>query len=311
MPMHAAALRLFLSECTATAFKDEIETKGSLASALQIRHKIRDTDLDRIFTLANEADANTLRRCYYVYTLQLYAGSAYSTLEPIMNANPGTLAGVQVTPHWDPQKTHSFGSIYAAEPMNLFPGWSLTNARNNQNMLDAHFLMVHKDGGISTDLHGASSSGSKSQTVGMQISEALDPLDEQTTEDRLGGGKPSGLKQIYSPYSKNLKEKEPAMSEKIKKLHGEKRRPYNVSQAISKFEKLSKYMANSTLAGEHHYRLLYDSLALQKLTDLNLLSAQKYWSRHRGVVMKEIDVVLTDLRRESASDHAMTLRHYK
>jgi hypothetical protein len=309
--MHKAALNLFLAECTATALREEIELKGSLASALQIRHKIRDTDLKRLFELADEAPPDTFRRCYYVYTLQLYAGSAYSTLEPIMSAAAHTLANVQVSPHWDPLKTHNFGSIYAAEPMNLFPGWSLTNARNNQFMLDAHRLMKHSDGGFSTDLHGETPSSSTTRTVGMQISGALRQEDERMTEKRLDGGKLSGLKPLYSPYSKSLKESEPFMSEKMKKLHGEERRKYDKSQALGKFEKISLEMKRTTVAGTDHYRLLFESLALQQVNNQTLLDAQTYWSRHRIAVQKEIDVLINDLRLEDAQDHAMTLRHYK
>ncbi|WP_233210960.1 hypothetical protein, partial [Pseudoxanthomonas sp. KAs_5_3] len=63
--------------------------------------------------------------------------------------------------------------------MNLFPGWSLTNARNNQMMLDPHLLMLHSDGGISTDLNGKVSSKATSRTIGMQVSGALRSEDEQ------------------------------------------------------------------------------------------------------------------------------------
>lgn len=102
MSMHKAALDLFLAECTATALKSEIELRGTLASALQIRHKIRDTDLQTLFKLANAAEPHTFTRIYYVLTLQLFAGSAYKDLRPLFDAVQGNLEHAQVMPHWDP-----------------------------------------------------------------------------------------------------------------------------------------------------------------------------------------------------------------
>ena len=64
MTMHKAALKLFLEECMATTLRKEIELEGTLASALQIRHKIRDVDLQKIFDLANGARPNSIRRHY-------------------------------------------------------------------------------------------------------------------------------------------------------------------------------------------------------------------------------------------------------
>lgn len=310
MTMHAAALRLFLAECTATSLKKEVELKGSLASALQVRHKIRDTDLGKLFDLADKAPPDTYRRHYYVYTLQLFSGSAYSTFDSIVSASAGTLANVLVKPHWDPLKTHSLGSIYDQEPMNLFPGWSLTNARNNQMMLDPHLLMLHSDGGISTDLNGKVSSKATSRTIGMQVSEALRSEDEQVTEDRLKGGTLPGLQQTYSPYSNKLKKSEPQMLKTLGKLSGDESRAYDNTKAIKKFVKILEEMRKTTIAGDAHYNLLSGSLLNQKLTSSALLSAQKYWTHHRSTAEREIDALIKELRTKDAQEHAMTLRHH-
>lgn len=309
MTMHAAALRLFLAECTATSLKKEIELKGTLASALQVRHKIRDTDLKRLFELTDEAPPNTYRRNYYAFTLQLFSGSAYSSFDSILSAAAGTLANVRVRPHWDPLKDHRLGSIYDQEPMNLFPGWSLTNARNNQTMLDPHFLMLHPDGGISTDLHGEVVSQSKSRTLNMQVSGALHSDDEEVTEDRLRGGTLPGLQQIISPYSKKLKKHESQMERTLEKLSGDESRKYDKAQALKKFGKILDEMRRTTRAGNEHYRMLSASLLGQKLTSSVLSKAQTHWNAHRGTVEGEIDALIKSLRLKSQQDHAMTLRH--
>lgn len=307
--MHAEALRLFLAECTATSLKKEIELKGTLASALQVRHKIRDTDLEKLFKLADTAPPDSYKRHYYAYTLQLFSGSAYSTFESVMSAPSGTLGNVLVRPHWDPLKAHRLGSIYDQEPMNLFPGWSLTNARNNQTTLDPHLLMLHSDGGISTDLNGEVASKTKGRTVGMQISGTLHPEDERMTEKRLGGGTLPNLQQTFSPYSKGLKKSEPQIISTLEKLSGTKSRKYDVAQTTKKFVKISTEMKSTTEAGAAHYRLLTGSLLTQNLHSSALLSAQKYWNTHRRAVQKEIESILKELLADNAHDHAMTLPH--
>lgn len=309
--MHKAALKLFLEECVATTLKNEIELEGTLASALQIRHKIRDVDLKKLFDLADEARPLSIRRHYYAYTLQMFAGSAYSTLRPVISAPIGKLADAMVKPHWDPNKLHKFGAIYDAEPMNLFPGWSLTNTRNNRNMLDPHLLTLHSDGAISTDLHGEVSSSSLTRTIGMQISAKLHPEDERATESRLRGNDLPGLEKAYSPYSEKLKKNEDEMKNTLAKRRGTESRAYDTSQMLKKFEKILSAMKKSTLAGSNHYRLLFDNLIIQDLTSDILLLAKSYWARHRTAVEAEIDQVIKYLRARDGSEYATTLPHYE
>ncbi|HEX7865171.1 MAG TPA: hypothetical protein VF555_09480 [Variovorax sp.] len=307
--MHKAALDLFLAECTATALKSEIELRGTLASALQVRHKIRDTDLQALFKLADGAQPRTFKRIYYVLTLQLFAGSAYKDLWPIFNAASGNLSLTQVTPHWDPQKTHKLGSIYAAEPMNLFAGWSLTNTRNNQTMLDPHVLMEHLDGSISSDLNGVSASGSTAPTVGMRISGALSRPDAQATTQRLGGGTPQGLKRRYSAYSLNLIDNETRMKATMGKLSGGHARDYDRQQALRKFEKLLQDMRSSTRAGIDHYRQLYQNVPQDSAISGHLVDAYKSWHAHRLTAAGDIESFCNELKNPGLNGPIMTLPH--
>jgi len=307
--MHKAALDLFLAECTATALKSEVELRGTLASALQVRHKIRDTDLQTLFKLADGAPPNTFKRAYYVLTLQLFAGSAYKDFGPIFSAFSGNLSHTQVTPHWDSQKPHKLGSIYAAEPMNLFAGWSLTNTRNNQTMLDPHVLMEHLDGSISSDLNGVSSS-STTPTVGMRISGALDRLDAKATTQRLQGETPQGLKRRYSAYSLNLKSDEARMQNTLGKLSGGHARDYDREQALRKFEKLLRDMRNSTRAGLEHYRELYRNVPQDSAISGHLAEAYQSWNVHRLTAEAEIEALCTKLKSPHwGGSNIMTLPH--
>jgi hypothetical protein len=96
----------------------------------------------------------------------------------------------------------------------------------------------------------------------------------------------------------------------MKKVHGEEKRAYDISQALKKFEKILDETKKTTIAGTAHYRLLFDCLALQKVNSPTLLEAQTYWSRHRAAVEKEIHEVIDGMRRKGTQEHAMTLRHY-
>jgi len=287
------ALELFIAECSATSLKSDDEMGGSLASTLQKRHKIRNTDLKTLFDKTNPMAGDYWNKVYMVFTLICYAGAAYRDLAPLIASNANALGNVQVVPHWDPTGTHALSGVYDWEPMNLFPGWSLTNTRNNQEMLDPHILFWNDTTKVlSTDLHGLMRGNGTKDTEGMSMAKALYRPDYNTLHTRLDNDQLQGRTRRYSAYSNHLADFNKQNLKEFEHFNGSNQRSLSLDRAKKKFKELSERLKENTRAGERHYERMLTSLTTLNLTQSAIFSgltaAKNNWTLHRK---KNIDLM--------------------
>ena len=299
--MHVSALNLFLMECAALSLKNDDELGGGLASSLQKRHKIRNTDLEKLYNVANPLAANLFSKIYVVFNLIHYAGAAYRDLDGLIQASPNAMGNVQVNPHWDPNSTYAFDKIYDWEPMNLFPGWSLTNVRNNNHVIDPHVVFWSPNKVLSNDLHGVLHNQNGSVTEGMQMASHLHAGDYAQTQNRLGGGDLPNRTRRYSAYTQNFVRNEDRELRVLGKLQGSNTRTLDHQQAIDKFTTLLTRLRESTQAGNLHYTRLLNSLQVQGFNAFNpmvaqLTSAQTNWNTHRNLNIQALDGYLKEIK---------------
>ena len=310
MAMQTEAKRVFLAECTAMSLKQADEMEGGLASTLQKRHKIRDTDLQTIFKKTDPLERRSFAKIYMAFQLILYSGASYRDFKGLFNADAGALGSVQVTPHWDPGKAYTLGDIYEYEPMNLFPGWSLTNLRNNRYMLDPHTVLEYPDRRIATDLHGRHLSGSKASTGGMEIARRLSQPDLQRYEERIAGGDFAGRVRRNSVYSASLDDNKTNMEKRLSSIAGNTQRDYVPDQAIKKFRRLERELRETTLAGSVHYDQLLYSLQIHvgRNDDYDrLVNAKQNWNLYRNAMIEYVSRCAVEIATLDASNSSITM----
>lgn len=310
MAMQTEAKRVFLAECTAISLKQADEMEGGLASTLQKRHKIRDTDLQTIFKKTNPLERGTFAKIYMASQLILYSGAAYKDFRGLFDADAGALGSVQVTPHWDPTTAYTLGGIYEYEPMNLFPGWSLTNLRNNRYMLDPHTVLEYPDQSLATDLHGRHLSGSKASTGGMEIARRLSQPDLQRYEERIAGGDFAGRVRRNSVYSASLDRNKANMEQRLGNIEGGTQRNYAPDQAVKKFRRLERELRETTQAGSVHYDQLLHSLQTHvgRNADYDrLVEAKQYWNMYRNAMVEYVRACAVEIATLDASSSSITM----
>lgn len=294
--MNKDALKLFLNECVATSLREYSELEGGLASTLQKRHKIRDTDLEEIFERANNTDPRTLHRWYLSASLILYSGAAYGNIESIANAAKGAIGLVTVKPHWSSSYL-ALKDIYKYEPMNLFPGWSLTNQRNNNYMLDPHYIFINDDG-LGTDLHGEIRSGTMSHTEGMSIASHLFKTDVTALEQRMNSSSTRNQNRRLSVYSEQLTKREDTWEKNLSRIKSSQELTNQKQKNEKRLDKLIKELKRTTVAGENHYRNLLHSLLLQGFTTqdevhISISQALCNWSTNRENTINTMGEIAT------------------
>ena len=310
MAMQTEAKIVFLAECTAMSLKQADEMEGGLASTLQKRHKIRDTDLQTIFQKTDALEPGTFAKIYMAFQLMLYSGASYKDFKGLLNAASGGLAAVNVTPHWHPGRTYALGDIYEYEPMNLFPGWSLTNLRNSRYMLDPHTVLEYPDQSIATDLHGRHLSGSKASTGGMDMARRLSQPDLQRYEKRIADDAFAGRVRRNSVYSDSLDRNKVNMENRLGNIAGDIQRDYAPDVAVRKFTRLERELRETTLAGSLHYDQLLHSLNLHvgMGTDYaRLVDAKLHWNQHRDAMINYICRRIVELGKPSVPGESVTM----
>ncbi|MEE1924052.1 hypothetical protein V0R50_18300 [Pseudomonas sp. 148P] len=298
--MHVSALNLFLMECAAQSLKNDDELGGGLASSLQKRHKIRNTDLDQLFKVANPMGSLLFSRIYVIFNLLHYAGAAYRNVADLVESAPNAMGNVQVKPHWDPTNNYSFDKIYDWEPMNLFPGWSLTNTRNNNHVFDPH-VVFWENGVMSNDLHGVLHNQNGNPTEGMQMASHLHQNDYAVTQHRLGGNGLPNRTRRYSAYSSHFHRNEDKELGTLAKLQSGKTQSVNHQRAIEKFTSLLARFRESTQAGNLHYTRLLGSLTQQGFNAghpvvAELTTAQTNWNAHRNLNIQTLEGYLNEIK---------------
>lgn len=313
--MNKHALNLFLNECTALSLKDADETQGGLASALQKRHKIRETDITNVFDKASAEDEGDFARIYLATLLVLLCGAAYDSLHPLVFAKKKHLGKARVAPHWDPTRKYDLESIFAHEPMNLFPGWSSTNLRNNKSMLDSHWLTVNNNT-VSTDLHGQLQSGGVSSGDNYQIARQLSPDDAQALAQREKGGNLSGKSRRMSEYSSSIDIQVGTWQKRVNNLSGPHTIQYDQQRALKKFRNLQLELQQTTQAGQNHYTELLNALTQRGFVPGdaafdNITSAKNYWVQHRNQINKEVDKFIVEIGGKALANepNVMSLTH--
>jgi len=297
MKMQDAALDLFMAECAAMTIKENEELGGGLSSALQTRHKIRDSDLHKIFKSADQREPRSFTKIYLLFQLMLYSGAAYKGFENLVSSVEGALSIAEVTPHWD-SKSYSLGAIYWCEPMNLFPGWSIPNLRNNQFMLDPHVVIEHlnDNGRISTDLHGMHLSGSKASTNNITIAQQLNPHDAKVFEDRANNQDFPGTKRRNSVYSNSLDINKAMLERRLENISAQNEREYKRNKALKIFKVLMTELETTTEAGDRHYDELLTSVSKNRTAVITALTNAKcQWNTHRRKMIKYIKTCCTEI----------------
>ncbi|WP_035056445.1 hypothetical protein [Andreprevotia chitinilytica] len=310
--MNKAALNLFLQECAAVSLQNSMELEGGLASTLQKRHKIRDVDLKTIFQRADQDVSMLYSKIYLVTQLVIYSGAAYDPIGSLYAAAPGNLHNAQVKPHWDPGKFHSLGDIYEYEPMNLFPGWSLTNTRNQAYMLDPHKIFLHPNATISTDLHGELRAPSSEFTEGMHMARQLYKPDSDRLENRLSGHDLPGLTRQNSAYSAQLLAKESDMVDRLHHISGDNTSTHTKQDSVKLFTQLLKDLKATTQAGSKHYTDLIHSLTIQKFSVADAIfneinKAKFHWDTNRGKIIQDIEGHLASIKNHTGGSFSMDL----
>lgn len=298
MTMPTQAFNLYLHECAGTMVQHANEVEGGLASALQKRHKIRDTDLNTIFDAANERLDNTYSRIYLVYLLLLYAGAAYGNVERIVSAVRYNIGNSMVTPHWG-DKPYKLSSIYEYEPMNLFPGWSLTNTRNNSSMLDPHMILKHINGTISNELSGLDQSSVTATPPSIKQSRAIFPSDGNASKLQSSNQHPNSRARSNSAYSKQLVSMEADWKSRLTSIENKNIVKNSKAQTLLKFNTLKMELTKTTEGGNKHYQRLLASITVN-LTNTHeaykaIAAAQFKWLAARSEMMAYLEQTITDI----------------
>lgn len=290
--MKKDALKLFLSECTAISLKESAELEGGLSSTLQKRHKIRDTDLNSIFNKANNTYPESFDRWFLSVALIVYSGAAYKSIDGLIYSEKKQLGSAIVTPHWS-NSSYYLEEIYEYEPMNLFPGWSLTNQRNNRHMLDPHYIFTSTSG-LGTDLHGSIRSGNNTHTEGMKIANVLYKNDVDALTQRMDAGSARNRTRRLSAYSSHLIDKEELWKSNLNGIKSATSISGDRNSNITNFNKLIKELQDTTTAGNQHYIDLINSLTQQGFTTtdevyINIDSARQNWTTNRQILIQEME----------------------
>lgn len=317
--MLQAALTLFLYESMGVSLKRAEDLEGGLASALQKRHKIRDTNLKQLFELANKEEDMAWARIYNSLYLLTYAGAAYKNFENLFNAPKGSLGQVHIIPHWDTSQVIELASTYDKEPMNLFPGWSLSNTQNNNFILDPHVVYEELNGRLVTDLHGVKKSKNKKIPHSIQISKALYEKDAQATIDRNNNvdlHTALKRKRRNSGYTESLEEPSQALKKFSASIDKKNFTEHDKQEAINKFKYLKNIMKKTTDGGITHYTDLIVSvsktLGIQHPAYAALTEAKNNWKKLRQDMLNYIEIeCIEDLKKPgNYGDISMSLPHH-
>lgn len=157
-----AGEELFIAESTALSIIGEMDPNGMLASALHMRHKVREADIEKLLETCAKTPPETYARLLAVAYLMCYSSSAYAEINALVKAK--TLKDVNVTPHFGGGARH-LKLACIAEPMNLWTGWALENTKSNQTTFDGHMVDIIANSGTSIKMTALSNAPSSGQTV--------------------------------------------------------------------------------------------------------------------------------------------------
>jgi hypothetical protein len=303
--MDTAALNLFLAESSALAVIGEFNAHGAMASALNKRHKVRQTDLLTMLQLANGQREVSYTRAILVFHLILLGGGAYDDPRRIVDAP--SLYDLKVKPHWSDKATHNFSTACIWEPMNLWAGWANENQSNNNTTIDPHMLAFFQDSGrIFTDLGPQSAH----RTPNMEISDRLLP----SASAQTGLAPPTGrvLQRRNSAHSQMLLDNQALIEQRTRRFHTF---ADSDSATVVRRTRLKRYLrdaqtleALSTAAGNVHYTELLHSLTRRGLKGLDsyarIESAQQQWVDFRA----QLKIIIDEYVRDLADDHGVRSR---
>lgn len=281
--MDKSALELFLAESTAVAVIGEFDALGSMASALNKRHKIRHTDLTTILGLAAAQRADTYERAILVFNLILLGGGAYDNPQSIISA--GDLRSLKIQPHWASSNAHNFSSVCLWEPMNLWAGWANENQSNNNEIIDAHMLKYFSQTPlIFTDMNAQK----VNTTPNMTIAKTL--LPGTTAKTELSVQTQKSLQRRPSSHSLMLLQSRGHIERSVSDFHA-----YAKPGADGDLtrQQLKNFLFNagvlerrSTAAGDKHYVELLGSLKTRNMATLQVYAtierAQQQWNIYRA-----------------------------
>lgn len=333
-----AGEELFIAESTALSIIGEMDPNGMLASALHMRHKVRETDIENLLGTCAKTPPETYARVLAVAYLMCYSSSAYAEISALIKAH--NLKEVSVTSHF------GGGSRYLklaciAEPMNLWTGWALENTKSNQTTFDGHMVDIIANSGTSikmTALSNAPSSGQTS-TMGQNVWNASLSQNQklQGTHSFNPSSTPQKLQRTLTPTSEGLQQMlksdhvykssitEGAISGRddlIKEVWQAANNPganhavlqNKLNEDLEKirvaFKEMKTLALNLKTKGKQHYQELYSQLELRfpqsGRPDMikNMLAvierAYNGWMTNRNLLEAELDQVILALVSKSA-----------
>lgn len=295
--MDKLALELFLAESTAVAVVGEFDALGSMASALNKRHKVRQTDLLDLFELAQAQGPNTFERAILVFYLMILGGGAYD--DPMNIIQAGDLKNLRIKPHWDASGLHNFDTVCIWEPMNLWAGWANENQSNNNTTIDPHMLNFFQNCKVVfTDITPQKTNTTPNMTLANHF------LPDATARTSWTYGGVAKRERRYSAHSDMLVRQQQHIQYELDNFQHLAKPNTDSSLAA---QELQRYMDNigilesqSTTAGTQHYIELLDSLTARNLANLDFYNkiddARQRWISNRAKLRIIIDDWTQDLR---------------
>ena len=141
------AKQLFIAELCAHSIIDCVEMNWSLSNAFHMRHKLRSTDIKKIFNGCCEVPGESYERLLAIANLVACSSAAYSQKDLIdmYECSRESLKKMSVRPHFGGKI--ELETACANEPMNLWYGSAMGNLIGNKIPLDPHRVQSMSAGG--------------------------------------------------------------------------------------------------------------------------------------------------------------------
>ncbi|WP_426076029.1 hypothetical protein [Janthinobacterium sp. PSPC3-1] len=332
-----AGEELFIAESTALSIIGEMDSNGMLASALHMRHKVREADIEKLLETCAKTPPETYARLLAVAYLMCYSSSAYAEINALVKSH--NLKDVNVTPHF------GGGSRYLklaciAEPMNLWTGWALENTKSNQTTFDGHMVDIIVNSVTSIKMTALSNAPSSGQTIttGQTVwNSSFSPNQKlQGTHSFNSSNAPPKLQRTLTPTSEGLQQmlksdhvykssiNEGAISGRddlIKEVLQAANNPganhavlqNKLNEDLDKirvaFKNMKTLALNLNNKGKQHYEELYSQLELRfpvsgrsdiikSMLDV-IKTAYHGWIKNRNILETELDQVILALGSKS------------
>jgi hypothetical protein len=146
--MYSEVFEILVAECSTYRLVKDTPAENIVGGVTHIRHKIRKSDLEKLFDELTELKGNTWYKIYLSFLLVNLSGAAYRSILPLYRSGKGVTDGINLCPYWAPESFVEFKSTYQYEPLNVYVGESTGNLIGNQQTIDQHKLVKDPLDGI-------------------------------------------------------------------------------------------------------------------------------------------------------------------